>query len=112
MAAERLVFRTHAIERMFRRRIMLEEVRHVLATGEVIEDYPDDLPYPSQLMLGWSGQRPIHVVAAADEEAGEIIIIDEMYGLQAWRDPAGLCDRNAHTRLDDTRLQKRAGTCV
>ena len=29
-----------------------DEVRNVIQTGETIEDYPDDFPYPSRLVLG------------------------------------------------------------
>lgn len=52
-----LVFSTHAIKRMFERGISRTEVRHVLVTGKVIKEYPQDVPYPSQLVLGWSGNR-------------------------------------------------------
>ncbi len=75
MANDRIVFRVHAIERMFQRRITVQDVRQVLAHGETIEEYPADFPYPSRLMLGWIGQRPIHVVAAGSESAGETIVI-------------------------------------
>jgi len=34
----RLIFRSHAIKRMFERKITLEDVRHVLATGESIRE--------------------------------------------------------------------------
>jgi hypothetical protein len=71
----RLVFRVHAIQRMFKRGINEADVRHVLAAGEVIEDYPDDLPYPSRLMLGWCGTRPIHVVAVDNTAEDETIVI-------------------------------------
>jgi Domain of unknown function (DUF4258) len=71
----RLVFRVHAIERMFRRRISEEDVRHVLTSGEEIESYPEDTPYPSRLVLGWRGSRPIHVVAAEDDERGRTFVI-------------------------------------
>ena len=47
-----LVFRIHAIQRMFERSVTRADVREVLATGEVIEQYPDDTPYPSRLILG------------------------------------------------------------
>ena len=40
------------------------DVRHVLQTGEVIEEYPDDTPFPSYLILGFVGDRPFHVVVA------------------------------------------------
>lgn len=75
MAAPRLVFRVHAIRRMAQRNITVTEVREVLATGEVVEVYPDDTPYPSRLVLGWRGNRPIHVVAADNTDTVETIII-------------------------------------
>ncbi len=75
MEIGRLIFRVHAIERMFQRGISQEAVRHALETGEVIEDYPDDFPYPSRLVLGWHETRPLHVVAAADKEADETIVV-------------------------------------
>lgn len=32
-------------------------------TGEIIEDYPDDYPYPSSLVLGQSiSGQPLHLV--------------------------------------------------
>lgn len=70
----RLVFRVHAIERMFRHEIDEEDVRDVLESGETIKDYPDDMPYPSRLVLGWRASRPIHVVAANDDESGETFV--------------------------------------
>ena len=75
MSADRITFRVHAVRRMFRRAISVEDVRRVLADGETIEDYPDDKPYPSRLLLGWRGARPLHVVAAHNAEDGETIVI-------------------------------------
>ena len=75
MGSDPLVFRVHAIQRMFRRRISEEDIRQVLATGEVVEEYPDDTPYPSRLVLGWCGTRPIHVVVADNVEARETIVV-------------------------------------
>lgn len=75
MAYRRLVFRVHALQRMFRWQITDAEVRQVLETGEVIEEYPQDRPYPSRLVLGYSGERPIHVVAAENAQVQETIII-------------------------------------
>jgi hypothetical protein len=70
-----LVFRVHAVRRMFERRISLEDVRQVVRDGRPIEDYPDATPYPSRLMLGWCGSRPLHVVVADNPSAGEAIIV-------------------------------------
>ena len=75
MDSEHLVFRVHAIQRMFEREISREDVRQVLETGTIIESYPDDEPYPSRLVLGWSGVRPIHVVVADNRDEDEIIVI-------------------------------------
>lgn len=75
MTSNRLVFRIHAIQRMFQRRISEEDVRHALTTGETIEGYPDDIPYPSRLILGWCGQRPLHVVLADNTQSEETIVI-------------------------------------
>lgn len=70
-----LIFRTHAIQRMFQRRVSADDVRSVLAMGEVIEDYPFDTPYPSRLVLGWVGGRALHVVAADNMSDGETYVI-------------------------------------
>ncbi len=60
---------------MFERHISVEDVRQVLDFGETVEDYPNDFPYPSRLVLGWSGTRPIHVVTANNQEGHEIVVV-------------------------------------
>jgi len=75
MVQAKLVFRVHAIARMFERAVSEEEVRTVLEGGEIIERYPDDTPYPSRLVLGSAGGRPIHVVAADNRQDHEVIVI-------------------------------------
>lgn len=72
---ERLIFRVHAIQRMFQRGVTVDDVRQVLATGETIENYPDDTPYPSRLVLGRLGSRPLHVVFAENNAMREIIVV-------------------------------------
>ena len=62
--AGKIIFRTHTIKRMFQRSVDEKDVRSVLKTGEIIEVYPDDTPYPSRLILGWLEKRPLHVVSA------------------------------------------------
>ncbi|HEY3127912.1 MAG TPA: DUF4258 domain-containing protein [Acidobacteriota bacterium] len=75
MTFGRLVFRQHAVERMFQRHIAVDDVRKALATSEVIESYPEDTPYPSRLVLGWSGSRPPHIVAAENTQEQETVVI-------------------------------------
>lgn len=75
MSVGPLIFRVHAIKRMFQRRVSKDDVRQVLETGETIETYPHDTPYPSRLVLGWRNARPLHVVAADNVQIGETIVI-------------------------------------
>ncbi len=75
MSHPKFVFRVHAIRRMFQRKISVADVRHVLEAGEVIESYPDDTPYPSRVLLGWSGARPLHVVVADNAKSDEVIVV-------------------------------------
>ena len=69
-----IVFSVHVIKRMFERGITKADIRHVLVNGEVIKEYPQDDPYPSQLVLGWSGNRP-HVVVAIDAQDQKLYIV-------------------------------------
>jgi hypothetical protein len=72
---ESLVFTGHALRQMFARHIDLQDVRAVVAGGEVIASYPQDQPYPSELLLGFPSGRPLHVVAAyhGDERTVSIV---------------------------------------
>jgi len=65
----------HALERMFERGISRRDVKEVLKNGEIIEDYPDDKPYPSALFLGWINDEPLHVVIALDSLSGWCFVI-------------------------------------
>ena len=71
----KLIFRVHAIQKMFERGISRQDVLYVIEHGEVIREYRDDTPYPSRLMLGWREKRPLHVVAADNDADNETIII-------------------------------------
>lgn len=71
----KVIYRVHAVRRMFERRISEAEVAKVLAEGEEIVAYPNDVPYPSRLLLGWRGDRPLHVVAAYNAQDDEQIVI-------------------------------------
>jgi uncharacterized protein DUF4258 len=52
----------HAVDQTILRQIRVQEIREAIATGEVIEDYPDDKYGPSCLILGFTkALRPLHV---------------------------------------------------
>lgn len=71
----KLIFRHHAIKRMFERSIAVDDVGHIIENGKNIQEYPDDKPFASRLILGWSKQRPLHVVCADDKENQAIVVI-------------------------------------
>jgi hypothetical protein len=52
----------HAVDQGLSRHISVQEVREALATGEVIEHYPNDKYGPSCLVLGHTQSgRPLHI---------------------------------------------------
>ncbi|MCH7958872.1 MAG: DUF4258 domain-containing protein [Candidatus Hydrogenedentes bacterium] len=65
----------HALRQMFARRISGREIRDVISLQDIVKDYPQDNPYPSRLLLGRPGDRPIHVVLAYNAETGEGLVI-------------------------------------
>jgi hypothetical protein len=71
----KITFWAHAVQRMFERTVSLDEVHAVLSHCETIEDYPNETPYPSRLVLGWIHGRPLHVVAASNKRDDETIIV-------------------------------------
>ena len=78
------IYRVHAIKRMFERDIEELEVEDIVKSGEVIEEYIDDKPYPSYLSLGFINNAPLHVVYAKDYEGNIIIITTYRPTLQKW----------------------------
>lgn len=76
---ERLLYTKHARDEMESEelgQIGEKEVCEVVTRGEIIEDYPEDEPYPSCLIFGkTSGNRPLHTVCACAAEEDTVIII-------------------------------------
>lgn len=75
MESYQIIFSVHAGLRMSKWSIDEEDVQAVVDTGEVIEEYPNALPLPCQLVIGWTKDRYIHVVVAKVEATKRAIII-------------------------------------
>jgi hypothetical protein len=58
---------SHILERLFQRNIRIDDVKFALINGEIIEQYPNDYPFPSCLVLGHTktGQT-LHVVCGSN----------------------------------------------
>ena len=53
-----------------------QETDEAVASADVIEEYPDDTPYPSVLILGrTASDRPLHLVCAYDEGEDTAIVV-------------------------------------
>lgn len=63
----RFEWRKHTLERLAERKIKQEEVLQTILTGEEIEGYPQDYPFPSALFFKKVTALPLHVVVAFDE---------------------------------------------
>ena len=67
--AENFVIAAHGRKRLFERNIRLWDVMSVIEFGEIIEQYPDDTPFPSCLILGTTPKgRHLHTVVSLDGE--------------------------------------------
>lgn len=75
MICQILHYSRHALDRMFQRGISPDVIERIAQEGSIIATYPDDKPYPSKLMLGFDGVRPIHIVMAVEPETKEYVIV-------------------------------------
>ncbi|HAM55134.1 MAG TPA: hypothetical protein DCQ64_06905 [Candidatus Rokubacteria bacterium] len=63
--AKRYRLTTHATTVRLERSITIPALERALLTGEIIERYPHDRPYPSCLVFGWlASGDPLHVVCS------------------------------------------------
>ena len=78
LAADRkIIWTVHGLERMQEKDISRREVLECITHGEIIEDYPDDYPFPSCLIFCMIKEgRPIHCVVGCD---GEMLYIITTY---------------------------------
>jgi len=70
-------WKSHALERMVERDISRAQVIKVLEKGEIIEEYPDDTPFPSILVLRFIDGKPLHVVLAFDLSTAFVVTVYE-----------------------------------
>lgn len=59
----------HALIRIIQRNISQKDIKKVLADGEIIEQYDNDYPYPSCIVMGpKSGDAKLHVLCGIGDE--------------------------------------------
>lgn len=75
MNRPKIVFRVHAVQRMFERKVSVRNVSQALQSGEVIEDYSAEMPEPGRLVLGFRGKRAFHMVISETPETHGVTIV-------------------------------------
>lgn len=64
----------HASERFRQRNIKARDIKHAIFNGEIIEQYPNDFPFPSCLILGLTTDgQCIHIVMSDEGSMSRII---------------------------------------
>ena len=64
---ETMVVTQHSRKRFAERNIKLRDVCEAINTGTIIDEYPEDTPYPSCLILGKSNEKNLHICASINE---------------------------------------------
>jgi hypothetical protein len=85
LESDQFIISNHARMRMFQRNITTDMTMEIINGGEVIEEYPDDFPCPSVLILGYCNEKPFHVVVGQCEDHARVITVyipDEEYWIE------------------------------
>jgi len=75
MEQGRFIISSHARTRMFQRNISTDEIKDIVLRGEIVEEYADDRPCPSALILGFLQDNPYHIVVAQCEDHVRILTV-------------------------------------
>ena len=67
--SENIIISLHGQLRLNERNITVDDVMNAIDNGEIIEQYPDDFPFPSCLILGLSiNVIYIHIVVSMNDD--------------------------------------------
>ncbi len=70
----KIIISVHASERLRQRGIKQKDIKSCIMTGEIIEQYPNDFPFPSCLIFGYTtNDKILHVVASDEGSISRII---------------------------------------
>lgn len=76
--SDRVHITMHMMTRFFERGIEYDDIIASINSGEIIEQYPDDYPYPSCLISGYSStEQVLHTVCGTSGE--DVWIISAYY---------------------------------
>jgi hypothetical protein len=82
----RYLITQHAQQRMGLRKITHADIKYVVATGDVIEQYPGNEPDPKVLFMAHLEGEPLYVSCAFDGNCAYIVTVHR-YDPERWLDP-------------------------
>ena len=72
--SDNVLISDHAAMRFRQRGLKVKDIRCAVNNGEIIEQYPDDFPFPSSLILGKARDgKYIHVIMSDEGKMSRII---------------------------------------
>ena len=75
---EKIVFTQHVLERIRKREVEKHDLLDIIMNGEIIEQYPNDYPFPSCLILYLKvNGKPLHLVCSMGNNKVYIITVYE-----------------------------------
>lgn len=63
---DRIQMTFNVLQRCRERTISIDDIINCIMNGEIIEDYPNDYPFPSALIMECSAGKPLHIVVGTD----------------------------------------------
>jgi len=83
---KKIKWRIHATQRLIQRSIKRASVIQAILNGEIIEEYDQDFPFPSCLILGYDeNSNPLHIVCSLGQGFLWIITVYKP-DLNKWKD--------------------------
>lgn len=65
---ENVIITAHVFSQIKIRKIRISDILTAIENGEIIEQYPNDFPYPSCLVFGYTAtQIPLHIVCGVGD---------------------------------------------
>lgn len=86
VAHNRYLISAHAKQRMGQRQVTDQDIKQVIAAGDVIEQFPTAEPFPKALFMVQVHGEPLYVSCAFDGTRAYIITV-HWYDPNVWADP-------------------------
>jgi len=77
----------HIIRDFLAKKVTIKEIEDAIANGRIIEIHSHPERGSSSLVLGYAGEKPIHVMCADDQHGWLLILFAYVPGSKMWKDP-------------------------